>query len=37
MTGADWMEVSGLWLGLWVSGYLAGSIQRWYQGISEKL
>lgn len=37
MTEADWVQVFGMWAGGWATGFVAGHIQRWFQGISEKL
>lgn len=37
MTPEEWASVVGMWLALWVLGYGAGFVMRWYQGISEKL
>jgi hypothetical protein len=37
MTEADWLEIVGAWAGCWATGYTAGLIQRWFQGIAEKL
>lgn len=37
MTAGDWVEVAGLWMGLFTTGYVAGQLMRWFQGIGEKL
>jgi len=37
MTEADWFTVVGQWAACWGFGFAAGHIQRWFQGIGEKL
>lgn len=37
MTEADWLWLIGQWALCWTTGFAAGFIYRWTQGLSEKL
>lgn len=37
MTTEDWAIVIGSWVMCWVTGYVAGQAQRWFQALAEKL